>query len=441
MKAEKKRRYIYLYYALLLLVLASRQTATTPPSIVLRLAFMAAAIIPAILDKDVCYPAILTMFYTLSLDGFGYSYMPSTLSLYVIVTLVIAMFFSRNIKSGTIPIFILLFALYIFLIDLLFGVTQYETVFFQRTFYCFLLIMGFLIISGRNNDGALLQLPLCFAVTTLVLSIAFLTHREQFVLTEIGDMERTGWTDPNYFGMALGMGTVIGMLKMFSGEWKSLSFVEKAIYIAAVVISVPTLALNASRGAMLSVVVGFVALLLFSKAKLGSKIVFTTLSVIAVVYLYNNQYFELLEYRIYNDEGTGSGRTEIWAEKLSSFAEGNPLHMIFGYGHVKGSTISGRHIGFHSDYIGFLVDYGFVGLGLLLYMLFYPIRIALKGSPEKPSVIVLIVYLAICFVTLEPLLTGIMAYFSFYMYALLLAKNSTQNKTYVKSKNIVPFHL
>ena len=427
MEAEKKQKYIFIYYALLLIVLASRQTATSAPPMVLRLAFMAAALIPAILDKDVCYPAILTMFYTLSLDGFGYSYMPSTLSLYVIITLVITLFFSRNIESGTIPIFILLFALYVLLIDLLFGVTQYETAFFQGTFYCFLLMVGFLIISGRNKDSALMQLPLCFAVTTFVLSIAFLTHREQFVLTEIGDMERTGWTDPNYFGMALGMGTVIGMIKMFNGEWKSLSIVEKAIYIAAVVLSVPTLALNASRGAILSVVVSFVALLLFSKAKLGLKIVLTIVSVIAVIYLYNNQYFDLLEYRIMNDEGTGSGRTEIWASKLSAFAEGNPLNMIFGCGHVGGANIGGRHIGFHSDYVGFLVDYGFVGLGLLLYMLFYPVRVALKHSPEKPSVIVLVIYLAMCFVTLEPLLTGIMGYFSFYMYALLLAKSSKQN--------------
>lgn len=427
MKAEKKNIVIYIYYALLLLVLASRQTATAAPPMVLRLAFMAAALLPAVLNKEVCYPAILTMFYTISLDGFAYSYFPSTLSLYVIITLAITIFYTRRIKTGTVPIFILLFALYTFVIDLLFSVAGQGASFFQRTFYCFVLLVGFSIISSQNTNSALSQLPLCFAVVSFVLSIAFLTHREQFILQEIGDMERTGWADPNYFGVALGMGTVVGMIKMFNGEWKSLSIVEKAVYIAAVVSSVPALALNASRGAMLSVIVGFLALLFFSKAKFGLKIMLTLIAAVAVVYLYSNQYFELLEYRIMNDEGTGSGRTEIWTEKLSAFANGNPLKMIFGYGHVGGANIGGRHIGFHNDYIGFLVDYGFIGLGMLLYMLYYPIGIMPKGSYEKPSVIVIIVYLAMSFVTLEPLLTGIMGYFAFYMYALLLAKNSKQN--------------
>ena len=240
-------------------------------------------------------------------------------------------------------------------------------------------------------------------------------------------MERSGWADPNYFGMALGMGTIVGMIKMFSVEWKGLSIVEKVVYITAVLSSMPALALNASRGAMLSVIVGFVALLYFSKAKLGYKIMLTFIAGLVVVYLYTNQYFDLLEYRIMNDEGTGSGRTNIWSAKLSAFVEGNPLKIIFGYGHVGGANIGGVHIGFHNDYIGFLVDYGIIGLGMLIYMLYYPIKIMPKGSYEKPSVIVLIVYLAMSFVTLEPLLTGIMGYFSFYMYALLLAKSSKQN--------------
>ena len=423
----KQKRYIFIYYALLLLILASRQTATTAPPMVLRLAFMAAAIVPALLVKEMCYPAILTMFYTISLNGFAYSYMPSTLSLYVIMTLVITVFFSRHIKTGTIPVFILLFAIYTFVIDLLFGVVGNGSAFFQDTFYCFVLMVCFLILCNRDIDSALSQLPLCFAVTTIVLSFAYLTHRDQFVIQEIGDMERTGWEDPNYFGVALGMGTIVGMIKMFSGEWKSISIVEKAIYIAVIVISVPTLALNGSRGAMLSVTMGFVVLLLFSKAKLSYKIVFIVVAALAVVYLYNNQYFELMEYRIMNDEGTGSGRTEIWSKKLQAFASGNPLKMIFGYGHDEGLEISGIRVGFHNDYIGFLVDYGFIGLVLLLYMLYYPIKMVPKGASERAMVFVLIIYLATSFMTLEPLLLGSMCYFTFYMYALLLAKNSKQN--------------
>lgn len=429
MEAKKKKYlYIFIYYALLLILLASRQTAMTAPPMALRLAFMAAAIVPTLLYRDICYPAIITMFYTITLDGFGYSYMPTTFSLYLMITLAITLLFiSRKTITNTIPHFILLFAVYIFLIDLLFSTNQQGGAIVQRTFFCFVLLACFLIMSNWSIDSTLSQLPLCFSVTTIVLSIAFLTHREQFIVEkmgEMGEMERSGWTDPNYFGMILGMGAVVGMMKMYSSKWKALSIVEQGIYLTAVVFSIPALTLNASRGAMLSVACSFVVLVFYSNAKWSMKFVLTVGTLIGVVYLYNNQYLDLLEYRIMEDEGSGSGRTEIWLAKLSAFASGNPLKMIFGYGHFGGSVISGTHIGFHNDFIGFLVDYGIIGFGLLLYMLFYPIRLIPKGSSEMPSVIVLIVFLVTCFLTLEPLLTGIIAYFSFYMYALLLAKNS-----------------
>ena len=421
----KQKWFLYFYYALLLFLLASRQSATTAPSMVLRIAFIAAVIIPALLSKEVCYPAIITMFYTISISGFAYSYFPYTFILYVIITILITIYLYRKNSFSMVPPWLLLFAFYFLFIDIISNVES-GTLRVQNTVYCLLMIGCFLIIIGREKISALSQLPLCFAITTIVLSIAFFTNREQYILTEIGDMERTGWTDPNYFGITIGMGTIIGMKKMLGGAWKNLNIIEKSIFIAAVTFSVPVLVLNASRGAILSVVVGVVTVLLLSKAKFGWKILFTISALVAIVYLYRNQYFDLLEYRIMNDDGTGSSRTEIWAAKISAFASGSPLKMILGYGHEAGSSISGYAIGFHNDFIGFLVDYGIIGLGMLLYMLYYPIKLALKGSLEKQSVIVLIMYLVTCMMTLEPLLMGSLVYYVFYMYALLLAKKSKE---------------
>ena len=48
--------------------------------------------------------------------------------------------------------------------------------------------------------------------------------------------------------------------------------------------------------------------------------------------------------------------------------------------------------------------------------------------------LVVIVYLAICFLTLEPFLTGILSYYVFYLYALLLAQNE-RNKSLIKALN------
>lgn len=427
MKADKLL-YIYVYYALLLVLLMFRQTAATAPSMPLRLAFMAAVVAPTLRNKSLCYPAVITMFYTISIDGFGYSYMPNTLPLYLIVTLAFTLIvFIKARNPSNIPIFILLFAFYVFLIDLLSGIDQQGETFVQNTFYCFVLLVSFLIISDRNIDSALSKLPLYFSVTTVVLSLAFLTYQEEYVLETIAGVERSGWTDPNYFGMVLGMGAVTGIIKILGSGFKELNIIEKGVYIAAVVISIPALLLNASRGALLSLACSIVVLVSYSKIKWSMKFMFIIGIAITIVYLYQNQYFDLLEQRIMEDDSTGSGRTDIWISKLLAFINGNPLKMIFGHGHIGGSNITGIHVGFHNDYIGFLVDYGVLGLGWLLYLLFYPIRLTPKESLEKPSVIALIVFLAIGFLTLEPMLTGIMAYFTFYLYALLLARNSRRN--------------
>ena len=362
------------------------------------------------------------MFYTLTINGFAYSFMPYTFSLYVIITLFIVLLFYNKGTLG-VPNFLICFALYIFLIDLIFG-AGFGAGLIQSTLFCLIMLICFIKVLGRRYDGALSQLPLCFAVTTIFLSIAYLTHREQYVLYSVGGMDRIGWTDPNYFGMVLGMGTTIGLTKVFDVEWKGFDFIDKIIYIATIVVSVPVLILNASRGAILSVIVCAVVILMFSKTKIIYKVLTVLLAVFFVIYLYNNQYFDMLESRLLEleDDQTGSGRTIIWQNKLTAFSSGNPLKIIFGYSHIGGSNITGRTVGFHNDFVGCLVDYGIIGLCFLLYMLYYPIKIISKSVQSRQTVIVLIIYLATCFMTLEPFLTGILPYFTFYLYALLIAK-------------------
>ena len=62
------------------------------------------------------------------------------------------------------------------------------------------------------------------------------------------------------------------------------------------------------------------------------------------------------------------------------------------------------------------ITLAFIGIALFLYMLYYPIKLLPKKTPQKPYVYVVIVYLATCFMTLEPFITGILSYYVFYMY-------------------------
>lgn len=414
----KHKIIIYFYYAFLLLILASRQSATSEPPMLMRILFLGVVILPTLYVKQLSYPAIITMFYTISLDGFAYSFMPYTLWIYVVLTIVITLISYKNKFKGHVPSILVFFTAYLFIVDTILGTLFLDAPFFQNIFFSLLMICCFLRISTKDTVS---QLFLSFATITIVLSIAFLTHREQFIINTIDGMDRTGWTDPNYFGMSIGMGAVCSLIKIFEKGWKKIDSIEKLLFLSAICLSIPVLALNASRGAALSVIMSFVVLLLFSKVSAKFKLLVVLITVLGAIYLYTNQYFDLMVSRIINDDGTGSERTVIWASKLYAYFNGSLFNMIFGYSHTGGLNITGPTIGFHNDYIGFLVDYGIVGLISFLALMYYPILIIPKRSPRRLQVCVIIFYLLLCFMTLEPFLTGILSYFVFYMLALLIS--------------------
>jgi O-antigen ligase len=423
-KFMKNKVWVYIYYVVLILVLASRQNVSSEPPMFLRLGFVAIVVAPALFSKEVCYPAIITLFFVLTSNGFSYSYMPYSLTLYFVITIIVGLLLTKgNFKSA--PFFLLFFVVYMFVVDLFNGlVFNGLGPLFEKDIICMLLAIMFLVIINNNRDLALTRLPVCFMGITITLSLFFLLNKDKFAVNyQMSELQRIGWTDPNYFGMTIGMGTVIGLLQMLGKRWKENGIIEKTICIVAIVVSVPTLLLNASRGAILSVLLATTFLLLYSKVKIQYKVLFLLVAIVGVFFLYTNQYFDLLEYRVENETGTGSGRTEIWMSKLSAYFKGNVFEMLFGYGFRRGMNLTGRLLGFHNDYIGFLVNYGIVGLCFLLYMLYYPIKLVIHNNNNKIQVFVLMVYFATCLVTLEPLGLGVIAFHVFYLYALLLAQS------------------
>lgn len=100
-----------------------------------------------------------------------------------------------------------------------------------------------------------------------------------------------------------------------------------------------------------------------------------------LVFLYNNDYFEIIEMRMENESGGGSGRLTIWENKLNAFNnEINPLRWIFGNGYEGGYALGyinyngGAGRGFHNDYLAHLCDYGIVGLCLFLSVMISPLK-------------------------------------------------------------------
>ncbi len=426
---KNKNTFVIVYYIILLLILSFRQDTKAEPPMVLRLAYLFAVLLPCLFSKSISYPAILTVFLTIGHYGYAYSYMPYMTYIYGILTLAMTFVLSmrHRMLKGDQPPFLVLFTVYIFLVDLIASYGNPQTHIIEDVTWCFVMLLCFFFFSEGKYENTRHQLSVAFALTSTLLSLYFLTNRTTFVRDygyESG-LERSGWADPNYFGMVIGMGTVMAIIKVLDKKWRHLALLEKALYIVTVIITIPTLILNASRGSIISLLSSLVVLVVLSKAKMGYKVVLVLLAVIGVVLLYQNQYFELLEYRIANEEGTMSGRTIIWKEKLEAYLQGDLMQLLFGYGFTAGFNITGRACGFHNDFLAFLVDYGIVGVGLLLNMLYYPFKIMSRKSHSRPVVLALTTFLVTCMLTLEPFTHALLAFFTLYFFIILSAKDKS----------------
>ena len=348
--------------------------------------------------------------------------MPYDLYIYLIITFSICFVLKkfRHVKKENLPLFFPIFLVYIFLIDVTSVIGVPGTSWFYDISVSLLMIILFLLLIQDNLELSINLISLSFTVITIYFSILLFSYKEQFTTTyDASGLERVGWTDPNYLGMIMGMGTVLALCKLFDKEFKNLSLFPKLINISAVALSIPALLMLASRGAMLSVIVALVLIVIFSRVSKSYKILVVLAAAYCIVWLYDNQYFDLLIYRIENDAGGGSNRTDIWAMKLGLFFNGDFLQMLFGYGYYGGMHISGRIVGFHNDYIGFLVEYGIIGCVCFLYMLIFPLIKTPRNSPNFIRILAVVAYIASCSFSLEPYTAGRFPYYVFYLYGLL----------------------
>ena len=131
-----------------------------------------------------------------------------------------------------------------------------------------------------------------------------------------------------------------------------------------------------------------------------------------------------LIYRIQEDDGTGSGRTIIWAKKLEAFYSGSILEQLFGYGREGGLKLGfSKLTGCHNDYVAILCEYGYIGFATFLSILLYPLMKSLKRCKDNAAVIATSIFMLTCCYTLEPISGGNITYFFFIFYILMLYRN------------------
>lgn len=422
----KKTYFIYIYYAALLLILTSWQNLTSAPGMLYRLAFLTAVLVPVWAFYKTWFAAVISLFITVTEYGFSYSYMPTMYYYYAGAAILSVISLSSN-QSKNYNKDILIFLIYVFFVDLL-SCFKIENL----SYSLFILLCFYIGLNNKNSKEITSNLSLAFAVATLVLSLFFILKRDQFAVA-YGDygstLERSGWTDPNYFGMIIGMGVSTATIEILR---KRASLVIRVLYIGITIIAMPVLILNASRGALLAVGAMGIVAIFTSKQKLYIKVGVVVLIAGFLLYLLNNDYFELLEYRLAQDDGSGSGRFNIWQRKLTVFfSDGNILNYLFGYGNWGAYNLGYNKVqGFHNDYIAFLVGYGFIGFTMYMHLLLNPFMSIRSKKTFGVWTLIATVYLLLTGMTLEPLDQGRLPFWCFYFYILALSREA-------KSQNII----
>ena len=412
----KTKQYCWLaYYILLLLVMVSWQNPDQAPSTTNRIAFLAASVLPPFVFKKLKYlPIIIILFYTINIYGTALSYFP-TYYYYYIPIAIAGLYFASNPKNNlkiASSSYLLFLLFLLFIVDI---ATAFELCDISYCYLFLALLIGY-YSPYDNNSVKLFQY--LFVVSSLVLSVEFLTIGRQYSMLLSGT-EREAWTDPNYFGCVVGMGVVQAILLLIGKDKKNVLLIISLMI--TIIVSVITLVLNASRGALLATMVAFSYYLLTSKGKWYMKFVIIAAGVILGFYMLTNDYFTILEERLSGGDTTGTGRTVIWQRKLTAFSNDTKLlHWLFGMGNKGGAILAyGYKRGFHNDFVGFLVSYGITGLVLFVSSLVKPI---LKSTIYRKEVIVGILYLAVCCMTLEPFISGYLPFFGFYFCCLLMSK-------------------
>lgn len=408
-----KKAALYTYYFIMLLLLCSWTDVNTAPNIVIRLAYIAALFFPALKYAPQMFPPLFICFIGTSTYYVSSSFMPNEIYYYAGILFIIALFINnKKYNRIKIPILVALL-IYTIAIDLLNNI-KLENI--EYALFISVILLSYIDLNKIET----VQYSYAFIIITIVVCITFFTIGDQY-LVEMQGLERTMWEDPNYLGCAVGMGIICAYFELIRKNYTN-NFV-RILYLFTILIGIPMLLLNASRGAALSTAIGITFITMFSNISKSKKITAIFIVVMAIVALYQLDMFSALQERMESDDGTGSARTTIWAYKTAEFLTFPVYVIITGLGYHGGfmlGTLDGY--GFHSDYVAFFVDYGIIGTLLLLTFFAYPLYLARKNNRNKGIIYAMTFYLMANCATLEPLTGGRVIYYLFYMYIIILAK-------------------
>lgn len=423
---------LYIYYFSLVLILALYTNMGSSPNAVIRSAYLVALLVPMI-NKPELLPGVMICVLSIARNSFAYPIIPTDIYFHVTIALFFAVLslHRHNYITGTNYLF-LIALIYVSIHDwLILGVLSPMAL-------MFVIFTAYFMCVERITEIGKDFLTLAFLVLALSISfwVLFRPETQQAVKDAEENMHEYSWTDANYFSLFLGTGIVVAVMNLMSGYVNKL-YAAISLF-SAVIVSMALLTL-ASRGAILATIIAIAAMYLLSQQGKWKKFYVTIIVAIFIFLLYTNQYFDLAISRFGEEDGSGTGRTQIWAAKFEAFSlDSNLFDWIFGIGQKAGillgrneGVLGGKGMSTHNDYLSILFYYGIVGVILFFSALAYPLRICTKAV--RPYILALLLFLMTCSMTIEPFARGSVAYWGLFFFIIIYARQSRFSK---KNKGI-----
>ena len=413
-----RSKLLNIYYLLLLVLLMTWNSQNLPP-MNLRLFYLCLVALPITLKDISLFPAVFTTFVLISANRSVPSYMPFKPE-FLVATATVSFVLSgivRKTKFSSPPLVLILLMLFVSYVNIS------KSYSIETLSFSIILIILFFIFQNRDVEESLIGLSISLTIVSFVLCLEFIVLGDNYIrILTIGyiDFERIGWCDPNYLSALMGTGA-LSALTLLITKPKLKRFIRFYLILTIILVIVICLKM-ASRGAITALFLSFIIILFpaVSGKKITMKIVLPFIIFIFVLYCIGG--FDFIYARFTNDAGDYGGRRIIWEAKWHDFvAQATTYDWMFGIGHEDGYSLSsyvglGDVIGFHNDFISFLICYGVIGLLLLIIMFLQPI---IKYKDYR--VFAGIVYMMTISLSIEPLSSS-MDFYYYYFYIMILGR-------------------
>lgn len=233
---------------------------------------------------------------------------------------------------------------------------------------CFLLI-AFFLLPFLADRKAVEYVIGAYIFVSMILAIYYFFMYDSFAVTwnVNEDIERSGWSDPNYFSIHIGIGFMMSMACLFGIINTVFVKYHRVLLIAGAFIIFFAIMMTGSRAGLLSSFVITLLVIVLSKNKAQYKLVPIIVLPVILFILFKSRYAQLVVYRFFSEDtlSSGGGRLEIWSMALENYIQQDIWHLLFGGGwwHRANLTAGSET---HNEWLAQLCDYGLIGLFLTI---------------------------------------------------------------------------